>query len=295
MKKRKPDPRGSKKGTRAFQIKKISLILAISAGLLFFILAVVLALRNLDYFKVKEIIINENSILEGKSSPGIILETNHNIDLEYLKKKNIFSLDLQKESRYISELYPSYKNVRMIKVFPNRLFVDFLRRQPLAYLRLSRYFCVGEDLVLFEMPKELEEPDLPVICGLENKIYGPKSGKRYPVKELWLGVYISKEIKLAKGMAQYKIKKIDVANPDSAAFFLAVPPEVQDAEKAKPVVTNPLYLEIKIGQEAVRLKLKILSGLLAQLKKPLAEIDYIDLRFKEPVIKLRDTKIKRNN
>ena len=214
--------------------------------------------------------------------------------MNYLKQKNIFGLDLQKESRRIAEAYPTYKNVRLIRVFPNRLFVDFLRRQPLAYLRLSRYFCVGDDLVLFEMPGELEDPDLPVICGLENKIHGPRPGKRYPVKELWLGVYLAHEIKSTKGLADYKIKKIDVGNPDSAAFFLSVPQaEAPEGSKAKTAVSTPLYLEIKIGQDGIRLKLKILSGLLAQLKKPLAEIDYIDLRFKEPVIKLRDSENKK--
>lgn len=220
-------------------------------------------LKDSDYFKTKDIITYGTDSVDLSS-----------VDLSYLKGRNIFLVDLQKESGYISQLYPTYKKVRLIRILPNRLFIDFLKRTPLGIVKLYRYFCVDDESVLFNLPYDkLKELNLPLILGLETKIFGPKSGKKYNVRELALALNIIKEIEANKALKDYKIKKIDVANPAHASFFI-----------------NEGELEIKINEEDIKDKVNILSNLLIQLKKDLANIRYIDLRFKEPVIKLKDVK-----
>jgi hypothetical protein len=47
-------------------------------------------------------------------------------------------------------------------------------------------------------------------------------------------------------------------------------------------------LEVKIGQGDISDKMRVLGELFIQLKKDLSNIKYIDLRFKEPVIKFKN-------
>lgn len=211
-------------------------------------------LKTLDYFKIKDIV-----NLEGEIS-----------ELSYLKGQNIFDIDLKKESRYILELYPNYKKIRLIKVLPNRLFVDFIKRDSLGLVKLYRYFCVDEDSILFDTSGEIGQSDLPIILGLDTKIFGPKSGRKYNIKELTLALNIIKELKANRRLKDYRVKTIDVANPASASFFMDT------------------GLEVKLGEDDIKDKIGILAGLLIRVKNDLDNIRYIDLRFKDPVIKLKD-------
>lgn len=222
----------------------------------FSLLSAVSALKNLDYFRIKNIICNG-------SGP---------IKLSYLKEKNIFAIDLEKESVYISGLYPAYRKIKVFRVLPDKLYVDFIKRRPLAYVRLYRYFCVDDDLVLFNIPEEEKGQDLPVITGLDSRIFGVTSGKRCNLAELAFALNIIKEARANTGMKSYKIARIDIANANNASFFVSQ------------------GLEVKIGADNLKGKMNILSSLLNQANSATASIKYIDLRFKQPVIKLKDAK-----
>ncbi len=226
------------------------------------------AIENLNYFKVKYVIITGP---EGKS------------DFSYLLGRSIFDVDLKKESRYISELYPTYKSIRLFKVMPDRLFIGFIPREPVAYVKLQRYFYVDSELVLFETPKEEELQDFPVIVGLERKIHGVASGRRYNLKELSVPLSILKEAKVNNLLKQYSIKRIDVTNPADISFFVGFANAAAD-EAAK----GSKLLEVKIGQDDIPEKVRVLAGLLTQSNGDVKNIKYIDLRFKEAVVKFKD-------
>ena len=253
-----------------FPIKLVSLCLIIFMALFFIIGRTVRTLKTLDYFKIKDIIVSKPE--EG-------------FNFSYLVGRNIFNLDLEKESRYISELYPTYKKVRLVRILPDRLFVGFVERKPLAIVKLYRYFFTDSDLVLFNVPVNLEEIDLPIIVGLETKIFGAKSGKQYNTKELAEALNIIKDFKLNNALKKYKIKRIDVASLTNTSFFL------QLSNYSKGLATPvPEALEVKMGQDDTSDKIRILGDLFNQLKNDLGNIKYIDLRFKEPVIKFKDAK-----
>ena len=239
-----------------FKLSIIPIIVIIASFLLIYFITWHLGrfLKNSDYFKIKDIVTNGER---------------EEFEFSYLKGRNVFGLNLKKESEYISQLYPTYKRIRLIRVLPNRLYVDFLRRKPLGIVKLYQYFCVDEDAALFDASEIQEESNLPLILGLEKKIFGPKLGKKYNIRELVLAIDIIKEAKINKAFKDYKIKRIDVANSADASFF------VSDV------------LKVKIGQDNIKDKFNILSGLLIQEEEDLGNIEYIDLRFKELVIKFK--------
>ncbi len=222
-------------------------------------------LRKLDYFKIKDIIV------QAQSPPG---------DFLYLKGSNIFAIDLKKESRRISELYPEFKNVRLIRILPDKLFLDFARRKAIACVKLYRHVYVDEESSLFDLPDGQPVPDLPLILGLEKRIFGVKAGRKYNIPELSLALAIIKEKNSNPGLNNYKVRRIDVASMASASFFV-------NCQGDKAGIPD---LEIKIGQDNIKEKMNILAGLFKQVGNRVDSIKYIDLRFKEPVIKLWDAK-----
>ncbi len=244
----------------------ILLVLCLSISYIYKILS------TSDYFNIKEIITRDND----------------SIGLSYLKGKNIFGIDLESESRYISESFPNYGKINLVRVLPDRIFVDFVKRSPIALLKLYKYFALDKEGILFTPSNVAMQSELPIILGLETKIFGPKPGKRYNLKEINLVLNIIKEMNINKALKDYKIKKIDVTNPASSTIFIAFAHSPSDASVKKPQVTPEELLEVKFGEERVKAKFAVLAGIIIQEKLSLNKIRYIDLRFKEPVIKLKD-------
>ncbi|MDD5155565.1 MAG: cell division protein FtsQ/DivIB [Candidatus Omnitrophica bacterium] len=252
-------------------IKTAAAVVIASLILAFIAASVWHNLKKLDYFKIKEVISSENNT----------------IDLSYLKGENIFSLDLDKQAYYLSQLYPIYRKIRLIRILPGRIYVDFIRRKPLARLKLYKYFYVDADSVLFDVSAQTQTEDFPVILGLETRIFGPKPGKKFDVKELNTALGIIKEIQNNRYLRPCRIKKIDMTHPVNISVFLEL--SSKGAYPAAGAVSGG-EVEVIMGQSDIRDKINILGAFIIQLKKDWFNIKYIDLRFKEPVVKFKDKK-----
>lgn len=255
-----------------FPVKLVILIIVVFLGALFSVGFSLKSLRTSDYFKIKDIVFNEE-------------KTN----LSYLKGENIFSVDLEKESQYITQHYPNFSKVRLVRILPDRIFIDFIKRKPAAIIKLYRNFSVDREAVIFDAPEGQEDQGLPVILGLETKIFGPKIGSRYNIKELSVALNIIKEIRFNRVLRNYKIKKINVANLSNTSFSLLVPLPLGGSPRGAPP-TEIKELEIRLDTDNIKDRVSILAGLLNQIKNDLGNIKYIDLRFKEPVIKFDNAK-----
>lgn len=235
---------------------------------LFYALKVV---KGMDIFKVKEV------IAEG-ADIGLF---------EHLKGRSIFSLDLNRERDRILRWRPDYKRVRLIRIFPNQIYVDFLKKEPLAYVKLYRNFMLDDNLTLFEGCDPLEYADIPLISGLEDRIRRVEPNRRYNLAELVLAVNIIKEAKANQSLDNMSIKRIDVDPLANTTIFVSF--KLPLAEYARySGATAFEALEVRIGQGNIRRKMAILSGVVSQAKADLGNIKYVDLRFKEPVLKLKN-------
>jgi len=241
---------------------------------LFFILGYIWrVLSTSDYFLVRDVTANEVT----------------GIDLSYLKGKNIFSLNLAGESANIARHCPDCSRVRLARIIPNRIFVEFVKRRPLALIKLYRYFAVDADGFIFSSSLQPQDSGLPVILGLETKIFGPKAGNRYNNKELSVALLILKEAGKNRLFRDYKIQKVNVAGIDNITIQIPVSRGQNTYANWKAPDKNG-FLEVKIGQGNIGDKVAIMAGLINQEKQNLDNIKYIDLRFKEPVIKFKDAK-----
>jgi len=250
-------------------IKIVTIAIIIFLASFFMISYIWRVFRLLGYFQIKEIIARGADATE----------------FNYLKGKNIFSVDLNYESGYILDSYPDCGKIKLVRVLPDEIFIDFIKRKPLALVKLYRYFAIDDEGALFYAKEDL---DLPIILGLETKIFGPKPGRKYNIKELALVLSIIKEVNKNKILKHYKIRKIDVANPVNTSIFISHPQVMADYSKGRQKIISQEAVEVKIGQEEIKDKIAILAGLINQEKSELVNIKYIDLRFKEPVIKFKN-------
>ena len=205
------------------------------------------------------------------------------VDLSYLKGRNIFSIDLKQESEGILGSYPAYSRINLIRLLPDRLFADFLKRKPFACVKLYRVFVVDEEGVFF-YPSDLQETlDLPLITGLETKIFGPKAGSGSNNIELRFALGIIKDFRRNRVLRSFRIRKIDMVNPAATSIFIS--PFYGVA-----LTGNIEDIEIKVGFDNGNEKMQLLSGLLRLSRNSVGNIKYIDLRFKDPVIKFKNVK-----
>lgn len=255
-------------------IVRVAVLILVIFTLLLLIAGVVWnSFRNSDYFKVSAIIARD-----AKSS-----------DFSYLIGKNIFDIDLGKEARYLLQLYPDCNNVRLVRVLPNRIFVDFEKRKPAAVVRLYKYFIVDEDGVLLSGINNPQEQGLTLITGLETKIFGPKPGRKYNNRELLFALEIIKEARKNRALKDYKIAKIDISSCANTILYFTWPLKQEDNFK-QGVLGWSQPLEVKFGDGRIKEKISLLSVVIMQAKNDLENIGYVDIRFNEAVIKLKDNK-----
>ncbi|MDP2927386.1 MAG: hypothetical protein Q8N80_01095 [Candidatus Omnitrophota bacterium] len=251
-------------------IKIISFLVIISLAISFIIGYIWKVLTTADFFSVKQVIVR-----------------NSDNQFEYLKGRNIFSLNLSNEAWRAHLRCPDCRKVRFARILPNCIVVDFLKRKPVALVKFYKNFAIDEQGVLFLPNEATEELELPVIYGLETKIFAPKPGISYKHSELDLALSIIHEFKANKAFAGFTLKRIDLASPGSAGFFMLLPRQIANYTLPAPGA-KWLGFEVRTGANNIRQKMMILGGLVIQERKEWAKIKYIDLRFKEPLIKLNN-------
>lgn len=232
--------------------KRVSLLIFFISGI-FLILNISIRrfLKDSRYFKIEEIVLSR---LDSKYPSGFSDEI---IDL--LRGRSIFSIKLENISKDISTKYPEFKKIILNYRPPHKVNVEVIKYTPLAKLILNRRFFVDEEARIFMQREDL---DLPVITGLQNKIPTPKLYKKYKIPELLLSLEL---------IATYphKIKRIDASKKENLTFFL------DDG------------LKIKIGDRNYSEKLERLSLLLKEFEEEINDIDYIDLRFSNPIVRYK--------
>ena len=253
-------------------IKFFSCLVIILLAFSFIIGYIWKVLTTADFFAVKQVVVR-----------------NSDQQFEYLKGRNIFSLNLGNQAWEVFLRCPDCRKVRFTRILPNCIVVDFLKRKPVALVKFYKNFATDEQGVLFYSDPATEDPELPVIYGLETKIFAPKPGVNYKRSELGLALSIIHEFSSNKSFAGFTLKRIDVASPGSAGFFMLLPRQIVNYVLPIPKA-EWLGFEVRTGVNNIRQKMMILGGLVIQERKEWANIKYIDLRFKEPLIKLNNVK-----
>ena len=174
--------------------------------------------------------------------------------------KNIFQIDLE-EIRERLQNYPRVKEAIVFRRFPRRVEVKVKEREAVAFIKnRDRTYLIGEGgIILSQAP--LSQP-LPLITGL-----GKGKAK------------VGERLKGAKLVMALDILEIF----SSSALSIS---EIELGEQG-PVVWIK-EVKVFLGKEPERERqAKELKAILNDLKRRQEKAEYIDLRFNNPVVKLR--------
>jgi cell division septal protein FtsQ len=192
---------------------------------------------------------------------------------DYFTGQNILTVNLQKEAQRLSKLYPQYKRIAVRRLMPEGMVLDFQLRQAVAKIKLAnKYFYLDEQGVLFyPAGQENDNLQLPLIIGLNSRISDPRSGVICNENSLLASLqFINNFNKHSRLSQQVKIKEINLKNINDIFLF---------------TITG---CKINLGTvDSLNKRLSILQRLISEINSDLSKIEYIDLRFREPVVKYR--------
>ena len=204
----------------------------------------------------------QNVIMIGK-------EPNSSINYAELEKmikgENIFKVNSDKVRSYMLNNYRELLDLRFKKAFPDSIIATIILRKPAAELYQRRYYPIDKDGVILSDVKDCPDGRLPIIKGVR---FNPEKeiGKITDSKRVKGALLLVDELNKSGVLKNHTLVEIDVASLRNIIFFL------EDG------------MEVKIGRDHFTARLKNLKEILSDPKLKPADIRYIDLRFKEPVI-----------
>ncbi len=224
----------------------------------------VFALGKAGLFTIREIKVRDNRQIE---IPGLL-------------GRNIFCVDLRRPAVSVMRRYPQYCRIRIYRVLPDRIYVDFNERKPLACVKSERPMLVDEFGFLFPVPDgDRTVQDLPVIEGLGGKLKLSCSGKRQSLAQLQLALSVIKGFQAYPALGALRIKSVEIDGAGAVAGIVF-----------KDDVSGERQMQVKFGSERISEKIGLLAAIFGHYSDDPGEINYIDLRFSEPVIKYREDK-----
>ena len=212
-------------------------------------------LKTSDYFTVKEI---------WYESSLRFMESN---EMTGLKGRNIFDVDLTRVEKQLRMRYPQFAQLRVLKRFPNQILVVARQRTPLAQTQLGAKMIMLDDKgVILSIESELDN-QFPFIVGTGSFKGRVATGILIENVDIQLALKIIKFFKADKILSMYRISRMDVSNLSQISFYI-----LGD-------------VKIMMDQENFYHQLKMLSLVLSQAKLDADTVKYIDLRFKEPILR----------
>jgi hypothetical protein len=188
-------------------------------------------------------------------------------ELAKLKNQNLFSVDLTKVEARIHGRYPQLADLRVLRRFPDQIFVTATRRDPFAKVSLDGRLCVIDRAgFMIGAPIEGQE-SLTLIKGLKRQ----KVSAGDPIQDdrAKLAVMIITLFHQDKRLSSVGLQSVDVDDLTRIICDLGI-------EKAA--------FEVVIDKDNIRTRIKTLSDVLSRGGLDLQQIKYMDLRFGEPIL-----------
>jgi len=211
-------------------------------------------LKKSDYFAIKDIWY-ESSLQSIQSS-----------ELTGLKGRNLFSVDIQKIQKQLQSRYPQFKQLMVLKRFPNQILVVAKKRTPVAQVKIQNRSVTVDERGAILVFTEGPDSHLPLITGVRFKGGKIQVGSLTDSRELQLALKIIRAFETDRVLSFYRIARIDVGNLSEIYFY----------------ITN--NLKIIMDEDNLDHEFKMLGLVLPQAKIDTDHVKYVDLRFKEPIL-----------
>lgn len=247
--------------------KSIAPIIKILLSFLVFVLflaLLVLGLRsyimNALYFRIKKVTfvgLEDRSAVD-KLSKELIYD-------------NIFSLNINKIKEDLMIANPQFYDVEVARKLPDELIIKIVQRKPLAQIQQRGFFLVDSEGVVVSNMSRKAFAEFIVISGLKG-ISSLSFGKKINSKELRSG------IRLAQALSDIKEKLISL-----------LPKEITkiDLYRYPSLYVYRGDLELRLYDDDLGKQLRVFKDILPSLEKKIKQVQYIDLRFTDPVVSFK--------
>jgi cell division septal protein FtsQ len=265
MNTKKPKQKKGRSPAKArMTIKEKIPLIAIKAGLALFATAIVgLVIFTYHLLYRSDSFIIKGSKIEWQSKP--YTDKTYDEFLEIGKGENILSFDAKTATDGILIDNPEFKDIQIIKTFPDRLTFRVAGRVPVAQVGEWSFYLIDDEGVTLTKIRDSIEEDFPIITGAEWRILH-KVGYKDESLRMKKGLVLLESITESGFLNDHTLTKIDISDYRNIAFF------IEDG------------LEIKIGSSNFRERLDQLTKTLASIVVDKDEIKYIDLRFDDVVL-----------
>ncbi len=220
-------------------------------------------LKSSSYFIIKNIAID-----------GIINDSYIEAINKEVLGSNIFCLDVGQLSEQIKRRFPYLSSVVITRVLPSQLSVIAKERLPVAVLKRDLYYVFDTDGIVLSSFSVKDMLELPLITGLEKQLKKIDVGQKYPLKSLSLSLLLAKALKIqmpsvyaqVPDMRHLKVTRIGTEDAANLSFYF------NDD------------IQVKVGHQGFDERLSLLPAILKGIDYEIGQVDYIDLRSKEPVV-----------
>lgn len=210
-------------------------------------------IKTAPIFKVREVVSHQS------------LDFIRSRTLDRLIGQNIFDVDLQGLQRKLQLEYPQIDHLRLYRVYPNRIYVDAVRRDPFAVLSVKNSQVVvdkfGNVLALTSA-----NAHLPMISGLTLD-QPARVGQPVKHRDLNLAFEIITAVGSNARLQSMPVAELDLRNLSFIQCLLAN------------------RLKVILSEDDIQKKIHLLGIMTTQEGISPETVEYIDLRFKEPIIR----------
>ncbi|MBF0485742.1 MAG: hypothetical protein HQL16_04420 [Candidatus Omnitrophica bacterium] len=240
------------------EVVRNSAIAVIILIMLFFIARGLLSLAGRSaFFTVKDVIVADDIKL---------IDTP---DLLKFRGVNIFSVDIDKAEQKIRARYPQFANLRILRRFPDQIFITAVRRDPVALSILdTRAYFIDKNGFIVAPEDRAAADSLALIRGIKHqKVVLGDVVRDTNIKAALGIVMMFKEDAL---LSAVPLRSLDVTDPMRIVCVVG-----EDSASA---------FEVFVDKNNYASRGRVLGTLLSHREVDLTEVKYIDLRFLEPII-----------
>ena len=194
--------------------------------------------------------------------------------LDQLKGRNIFAVNLRSVQRALQAEYPEVDRLRIERRFPDTIYLSARKREPFAYIAAG-----SQDILLDRNGYVLSLNTLPV--------------SQWPSI---LGVPLPREFALGKPLRSEQLRvALEIISAGNENPHLRDRPilSVDVTQLSKIAVRVTGDVTVFLDRDKIVQRVTTLGILLREGDLDLAQISYIDLRFKEPILGKKETSNKK--
>lgn len=194
-------------------------------------------------------------------------------ELGKMKGRNIFEADLKGLQEKISARYPRIGGVKIVRRLPNEIAVSGFRREPVATTVLGgRSAVLSQDGSLMAVSSD-DPAGLPLVKGL--KFYKTISGTSAGSAEFSLVYSIIDTVRNDHALQALRLRSVDIHDPEKITCVFGEGRE---------------SFEVFLSRQGLKDEKTLLREMVGRRGLDLAAIQYIDLRYRQPVIGPRKTR-----